>query len=80
MVKVIERLQAEADIQGGIILGMWNDEWKVEKRLTNIKSYPFSFIVQSLLAPPRSSTGTYRMNSSALGGGTAIKVRLRALA
>jgi hypothetical protein len=70
MVKVIDRLQVEADIQGGIILDMWNDGRKVDKRCTDIKSYPFSFIVQSFLPPPKSFTGTSRMNSPALGGGT----------
>ncbi|KAK2070478.1 hypothetical protein P8C59_004967 [Phyllachora maydis] len=47
MVKVIERLQAEVDIQGGIILDSWSDERGVDRKLTDVKSYPFSFLVQS---------------------------------
>ncbi|RYP34610.1 hypothetical protein DL767_004170 [Monosporascus sp. MG133] len=70
MVKVIERLQMEADVQGGIILDSWSDERGVDRRLTDVKSYPFSFLVQSFLPPQRGVGGTPRMNSPALGGGT----------
>ncbi|KAI1478898.1 COG4-domain-containing protein [Daldinia eschscholtzii] len=70
MVKVIERLQMEADVQGGIILDSWGDERSVDRKLTDAKSYPFSFLVQSFLPPQRTLTGTPRMNSPALGGGT----------
>ncbi|KAI0125680.1 COG4 transport protein-domain-containing protein [Xylariales sp. AK1849] len=70
MVRVIERLQMEADIQGGIILDSWSDERYVDRRLTDVKSYPFSFLVQSFLAPQKGLTGTPRTNSPALGGGT----------
>ncbi|KAK7907915.1 hypothetical protein PG985_015218 [Apiospora marii] len=70
MVKVIERLQMEVDVQGGIILDSWSDERTVERKLTDVKSYPFSFLVQSFLPPQKGITGTPRMNSPALGGGT----------
>ncbi|KAI1761861.1 COG4-domain-containing protein [Hypoxylon sp. FL1150] len=70
MVKVIERLQMEADVQGGIVLDSWSDERGVDRKLTDAKSYPFSFLVQSFLTPQRTLTGTPRMNSPALGGGT----------
>ncbi|KAI2473658.1 COG4-domain-containing protein [Annulohypoxylon bovei var. microspora] len=70
MVKVIERLQMEADVQGGIILDSWSDERGVDRKLTDAKSYPFSFLVQSFLPPQRTLTGTPRMNSPALGGAT----------
>ncbi len=63
MVKVIERLQMEADVQGGIILDSWSDEKAVDRRLTDVKSYPFSFLVQSFLPPQR--RGTPRVNSPA---------------
>ncbi|KAK3695302.1 hypothetical protein B0T22DRAFT_526867 [Podospora appendiculata] len=69
MVKVIERLQMEADVQGGIILDSWSDERAVDRRLTDVKSYPFSFLVQSFLPPQRGFGGTPRVNSPALGGG-----------
>ncbi|PMD15959.1 COG4-domain-containing protein [Hyaloscypha hepaticicola] len=69
MVKVIERLQVEADVQGGIILDMWSDERSVDRRLTDVKSYPFSFLVQSFMAPQR-NVGISRTNSPAVGGGT----------
>ncbi|OTB05938.1 hypothetical protein M426DRAFT_319322 [Hypoxylon sp. CI-4A] len=70
MVKVIERLQMEADVQGGIILDSWSDERGVDRKLTDAKSYPFSFLVQSFLPPQRTLTGTPRMNSPAVGSGT----------
>jgi conserved oligomeric Golgi complex subunit 4 len=69
MVKVIERLQIEADVQGGIVLDTWGDERNVDRRLTDVKSYPFSFLVQSFL-PAQKSLGTSRTNSPAVGGGT----------
>jgi conserved oligomeric Golgi complex subunit 4 len=68
MIKVIERLQMEADIQGGIILDTWSDERAVDRRLTDVKSYPFSFLVQSFL--PQQRGGTPRVNSPALGAGS----------
>ncbi|KAL0939079.1 calcium-transporting P-type ATPase [Colletotrichum truncatum] len=67
MVRVIERLQQEADVQGGIILDSWSDERDVDRRLKDVKSYPFSFLVQSFLPPQRS--GTPRVNSPAMGAG-----------
>jgi len=65
MHKVIERLQLEADVQGGIVLDTWRDERNIDRRLTDIKSYPFSFLVQSFLAPQRSATPTSRSTSPA---------------
>lgn len=70
MVRVIERLQMEADVQGGIILDSWSDERAVDRRLTDVKSYPFSFLVQSFLSQQRGFGGTPRVNSPAAGGGT----------
>ncbi|KAI0451440.1 COG4 transport protein-domain-containing protein [Xylaria acuta] len=70
MVKVIERLQMEADVQGGIILDSWSDDRNVNRRLTDVKSYPFSFLVQSYLPQQKSLAGTPRMGSPAVGGGT----------
>ncbi|KAF9879298.1 putative calcium-transporting atpase type 2c member 1 protein [Colletotrichum karsti] len=67
MVRVIERLQQEADVQGGIILDSWSDERDVDRRLKDVKSYPFSFLVQSFLPPQRG--GTPRVNSPAMGAG-----------
>lgn len=69
MVKVVEKLQMEADIQGGIILDTWSDERTVDRRLTDVKSYPFSFLVQSFLPAQRGIGGTPRTNSPAQGGG-----------
>ncbi|KAI2628923.1 COG4 transport protein-domain-containing protein [Xylaria nigripes] len=70
MVKVIERLQMEADVQGGIILDSWSDDRNVNRRLTDVKSYPFSFLVQSFLPQQKTLSGTPRMSSPAVGGGT----------
>ncbi|KAH6686559.1 hypothetical protein VD0002_g623 [Verticillium dahliae] len=68
MVRVIERLQQEADVQGGIILDSWADERDVVRRIKDVKSYPFSFLVQSFLPPQRG--GTPRVNSPATGMGS----------
>ncbi|KAH8676071.1 COG4 transport protein-domain-containing protein [Xylariales sp. PMI_506] len=73
MVKVIERLQMEADVQGGIILDTWSDERGVDRRLTDVKSYPFSFLVQSFVQQQKGIAGTPRMNSPALGDGTNVR-------
>ncbi|KAJ9428754.1 hypothetical protein QL093DRAFT_2002470 [Fusarium oxysporum] len=68
MVRVIERLQMEADVQGGIIVDTWSDERGIDRKLTDVRSYPFSFLVQSFLPqPPRG--GTPRVNSPAIGVG-----------
>jgi hypothetical protein len=69
MVRVIERLQVEADVQGGIVLDTWGDERTVDRRLTDVKSYPFSFLVQSFLPIQKSSTIS-RTSSPAVGGAT----------
>jgi hypothetical protein len=68
MVRVIEKLQVEADVQGGIILDTWSDERSVNRKVTDIKSYAFYFIVQSFLPPQRGFARIPRMNSPALGG------------
>lgn len=67
MVRVIERLQVEADVQGGIVLDTWGDEKNVDRRLTDVRSYPFSFLVQSFLLNQR-PTGISRTGSPAVGG------------
>ena len=71
MVKVIERLQLEADVQGGIILDTWSDERSVDRKLTDIKSYAFTFLVQSFLPAQPARSGTPRAGSPAKGGGAA---------
>lgn len=53
MNRVIERLQLEADVQGGIVLDTWCDERHVDRKLTDIKSYAFTFLVQSFLPAQR---------------------------
>ncbi|KAK2762836.1 hypothetical protein FQN54_001011 [Arachnomyces sp. PD_36] len=64
MIRVVELLQVEADVQGGIILETWTDERNVDRKLTDIKSYAFTFLVQSFLPGPRAA-GTPRANSPA---------------
>ena len=71
MVKVIERLQLEADVQGGIILDTWSDERSVDRKLTDIRSYAFTFLVQSFLPAQPARSGTPRAGSPARGGGSA---------
>ncbi|KAB8230584.1 hypothetical protein ETB97_007744 [Aspergillus alliaceus] len=70
MNRVIERLQLEADVQGGIILDTWADERHVDRKLTDIKSYAFTFLVQSFLPPQRSATP--RSNSPANRDGASV--------
>lgn len=59
MAKVIERLQVEADVQGGIVLDTWHDERTIDRKLTDIKSYAFSFLLQSF----KPASGAPRSNS-----------------
>jgi conserved oligomeric Golgi complex subunit 4 len=63
MTRVIERLQVEADLQGGIILDTWADERRIDRLLTDVKSYAYSFLVQSFLPAQRGATSTPRSNS-----------------
>lgn len=65
MTRVIERLQNEADMQGGIILDTWSDERRLERQLTDIKSYAFTFLVQSFLPAQKGLVGTPRAGSPA---------------
>lgn len=67
MQKVIERLQIEADVQGGIVLDTWHDERQIERKLTEIKSYAFSFLVQSFLPAQKPASGIPRSSSPANG-------------
>jgi conserved oligomeric Golgi complex subunit 4 len=72
MTKVIERIQVEADVQGGIILDTWAEEGRVSRKLTDVKSYPFNFLVQSFLpsSKPSALGGTPRSSSPAPGAGS----------
>ena len=70
MVKVIERLQMEADVQGGIILETWSEERTVDRKLTDIKSYAFSFLVQSFMRAQKSAAGNARSESPLKRDGT----------
>lgn len=56
MLRVVERLQMEADTQGGIIIDTWSDDRSIDRRLTDIRSYAFTFLVQSFL-PAQSVKG-----------------------
>ena len=76
MIRVIERLQLEADIQGGIVLDTWSDERNIDRKLTDIKSYAFTFLVQSFLPAAPARSGTPRGGSPASRGATA-EVQLR---
>lgn len=69
MTKVIERIQVEADLQGGLILDTWADERRISRKLTDVKSYPFNFLVQSFLPSQKSAFGTSRSDSPAPGSG-----------
>ncbi|KAF5644183.1 conserved oligomeric golgi complex component 4 [Fusarium tjaetaba] len=62
VVKVIERLQKEADVQGGVILDLWNDERAVDRIMADIKSYPFSFLSKSMMPVQRGTSFAFRGN------------------
>lgn len=64
MDKVMERLQTEADMQGRIILDTWADDRAIARKLTDVKSYAFSFLVQSFLPSQKS---TFNRSSSPAG-------------
>ncbi|KAK9475375.1 COG4 transport protein-domain-containing protein [Dipodascopsis tothii] len=49
MNRVMERIQLEADAQGGIIIDSYMDDRNVGRKLADIKSYAFGFLVQSFL-------------------------------
>ena len=67
MSKVIERLQVEADVQGGLILDTWADDRQINRKMTDVKSYAFSFLVQSFL--PSQKPSQTRSNSPAVRDG-----------
>lgn len=71
MTKVIERIQVEADVQGGIILDTWSEERMVARKLTEVKSYPFNFLVQSFLPSQKPSAVQQRTGSPAPGSARA---------
>lgn len=71
MVRVIERLQLEADVQGGIIIDTWSDQRNIDRKLTDIRSYAFSFLVQSFLPGPIARNGASHATSPATKIGTA---------
>ncbi|OAA60990.1 cog4-like golgi transport complex subunit protein [Niveomyces insectorum RCEF 264] len=78
MTTVIARLQKEADVQGGIVVDAWSDERGVDRRLTDVKSYPFSFLVQSFLAQQQrgafggggGASDAFNMGGGGGGGGS----------
>jgi len=63
MAKVVQRLHGEADVQGGIILDTWYDERSIGRKLTDVKSYAFSFLVQSFLPSQKDSVSSGRTQS-----------------
>ncbi|KAL8721772.1 MAG: hypothetical protein Q9225_001621 [Loekoesia sp. 1 TL-2023] len=63
MVRILERLQIEADVQGGIIIDTWRDERSLDRTLTDIRSYAFTFLVQSFLPAQSARSGTPRAGS-----------------
>ncbi|KAK6519896.1 hypothetical protein TWF506_000191 [Arthrobotrys conoides] len=63
MVKVIDKLQIEVDTQGGIVIDSFWEERSIQRKLSDIKSYAFSFLVQSFLSTPSVSAGTPRSSS-----------------
>ncbi|PUU81788.1 hypothetical protein B9Z19DRAFT_1121693 [Tuber borchii] len=70
--KVIDRLQVEADTPGGIIIDTFRDDRSIDGKLTDIKSYGFSFLVQSYVPPirrPMGGPGRYHPGRQQSGNG-----------
>ncbi|KAK7427250.1 Golgi transport complex subunit 4 [Neonectria magnoliae] len=57
MAKVVEKLQAEADVQGGVILDTWAGDRSLDSMITGVKSYPFMFLAQRSLTQRQGGTG-----------------------
>ncbi|KAF8456795.1 COG4 transport protein-domain-containing protein [Kalaharituber pfeilii] len=71
MGRVIQRVQSEADIQGGIIIDAFGEEREIDRKITETKSYAFTFLVQSFLPGSRNpAVGPQRTGSPAAVGGT----------
>lgn len=66
MAKVMQKLHNEADVQGGIILDTWSEERSVDRKLTDAKSYPYTFLLQSFMGNQRTSAPS-RTHSPAVG-------------
>ena len=66
MVRVVERLQLEADVQGGIVIDTWSEERNIDRRLTDIRSYAFTFLVQSFLSTQTNKNPISRSGSPAV--------------
>lgn len=73
MTRVVERLQLEADVQGGIIIDTWSDDRGIDRRLTDIRSYAFTFLVQSFLPGAPTKNATPR-SGSPMGKGIASDI------
>ncbi|KAI5295634.1 hypothetical protein KEM52_000766 [Ascosphaera acerosa] len=67
MSQVVQRLQVEADTQGGSVLETWRKERNIDRKLTDIKSYAFTFLVQSFLPPARGGSAGSGVSSPAPG-------------
>ncbi|KAK9355025.1 COG4 transport protein-domain-containing protein [Lipomyces doorenjongii] len=75
MQRVIERIQLEADTQGGIIVDTYFDDRNINRRLSDIKSYAFSFLVQSFMPTGMGMNMGMRSMSPAVGTDTGINVQ-----
>jgi len=71
MVSVLQKLHNEADVQGGIVLDTWFDERGVERLLTDVKSYAFSFLVQSFMPAQKGGAGGGKGSQSTANGTSA---------
>ena len=68
MMQVMQRLHSEADVQGGIVLDTWYDERSIERKLTDVKSYAYSFLVQSFMSAQKSAGGGNAKTSQIANG------------
>ncbi|KAL9592891.1 MAG: hypothetical protein Q9219_007715 [cf. Caloplaca sp. 3 TL-2023] len=70
IVRILERLQMEVDSQGGIIVDTWRDDRALDRKLTDIRSYAFTFLVQSFLPTHSVRVNNPRSESAIHKGGS----------
>lgn len=69
MCPVIDRIQNEADSQGGLLLDTFWDERRIDKLVDDVKNYAFPYLVSSFMTASSRMLGS----SSIIGGGGASR-------
>ncbi|KAK9466158.1 COG4 transport protein-domain-containing protein [Lipomyces arxii] len=75
MQRVMETVQLEADTQGGIIVDTYFDDRNINRRLSDLKSYAFNFLVQSFMPTGLGISNGMRKASPAPSENSGINVQ-----